>query len=288
MTYTVAPPRIADDETAAETRRLVSASGSSFEMGMRLLPVPRRRAIYAVYAFSRVVDDIADGDAPPEARKQGLQDWRQELARAYDGRAQTPIGAELALAARTHDLPQAELARIVEGMQLDATPIIAPSAPELDHYIRCVAGAVGILAMRIFGGWRGEQSEEFALSLARAMQLINIIRDVSEDAAMGRLYIPRTVLATTGLPADPKAVPGHPALPEARRLLGVMARDSLLRARAEIPNHPRRAIFPALMMAGPYVALLSRMETDWSRQPPRRAGWRKLTDGLAFAIRPGR
>lgn len=284
----MSPPRKADSTTEEEVRRSVTAAGSSFAVGMRVLPAARRRAIYAVYAFCRVVDDIADGDSQLPDRQAGLDYWRAELARAYAGTPETAIGAELAHVAPLFDLPQAELALVVEGMCMDATPIIAPSQEELERYIRCVAGAVGILAMRIFGGWQGAASERFALSLARAMQLVNIIRDVSEDAAMGRLYIPAPVLAETGLPADPALAVTHPALPQARRLLGEMARESLAQALAEAPSHPRRALFPALVMAGPYVRLLSRMEEDWSRLPPARPGWRKLVDGLGFALAPGR
>ncbi|WP_269585356.1 squalene/phytoene synthase family protein [Roseibium sp. Sym1] len=278
----------ASDATAEEVRRVVCAAGSSFELGMRVLPATRRRAIYAVYAFCRVVDDIADGDTPTHDRHADLEAWRRELTESYQGHPRTAIGAELGLAADTYALPQAELDLVVEGMQMDASPIVAPAQADLDRYIRCVAGAVGILAMRIFGAWRGDCSERFALSLARAMQLVNIMRDVSEDAAMGRLYIPRPVLEETGLPADPGAVPHHPALSDARRCLGRMARDSLQDALAELPAHSRRAIFPALVMAGPYAALLERMERDWRTLPPARPGWWKIMDGLRFALSPAR
>lgn len=284
MTVTCA----ASDVTAAEVRRLVTTAGSSFGMGMRVLPASRRRAIYAVYAFCRVVDDIADGDTTSSDRQADLEAWRAELKGSFAGHPRTPIGAELELAAGTYMLPQSELDLVVQGMQMDAAPIVAPSQDELERYIRCVAGAVGIIAMRIFGAWRGDCSERLALSLARAMQLVNIIRDVPEDAAMGRLYIPQTVLDATGLPADPSAVLHHPALADARRCLGRMARDSLQEALAEIPAHSRRSVFPALVMAGPYAALLAQMEQDWHSLPPARPGWRKIMDGLSFALTPAR
>ncbi|UWQ22068.1 squalene/phytoene synthase family protein [Jannaschia sp. W003] len=274
----------------AEVRRVVAGAGSSFALGMRVLPEPRRRAIHAVYALCRAVDDIADGDAPgaatPEARAAALDRWEREVALAFAGRPGTAIGAEIARAAAWLDLPEAEFALVIDGMRMDARAIVAPSAEVLDAYIRRVAGAAGILSMRCFGAWLGPPSERFALHLARGLQLVNILRDVEQDAAMGRLYLPRPVLEAAGLPGEPARVPGHAALPRARALVGADARRAFRAAAAEIPAHRRVPLLPALVMMGPYERLLRRWESDWTRPPPRRSRLGKLVDGLAAAARP--
>jgi phytoene synthase len=195
------------------------------------------------------------------------------------------VGAELARAVERFALPRAEFELVLEGMRMDAGGIVAPDPATLDRYVRCVAGAVGILSMRIFGAWRNERSDRFALSLAKAVQLTNILRDVEEDAAMGRIYLPRPLLAAAGLPADPAAVPTHPALPEVRRLLGRAARAQFRRAEADARAHDWTRLLPALLMMGPYERLLLRMEADWARTPPRRPGWLKVLDGARCAAR---
>ncbi len=166
-----------------EVRRIVAASGSSFTAGMRVLPRARRDAIFAVYAFCRIVDDIADGEDDPGAKRLRLDWWEGEVGRAYEGRPRSAVGDELARAARDHDLPMAELLLVVEGMRMDAGVIVAPDPATLDRYVRCVAGAVGILSMRVFGAWTGERSRRFALALAKGMQLVNILRDKEDDSA---------------------------------------------------------------------------------------------------------
>ena len=213
---------------AAEVRRVVAAAGSSFAAGMRVLPRMRREAIHAVYALCRVVDDIADGDAPgsddPRRRAAHLDEWEREIGSVFAGAPRTAIGAEIARAAERHDLPKDEFLLILDGMRMDAQNIVAPSAEMLAAYVRRVAGAVGILSMRCFGAWRGDPSERFALSLARGLQLTNILRDVEEDARMGRLYLPAHVLEGAGVPRDPAAAAVHPNLPVARAMLGTEAR----------------------------------------------------------------
>jgi presqualene diphosphate synthase len=266
-------------------RRIVAASGSSFMIGMRVLPTERRRAIFALYAFCRIVDDIADGPGEPGPKLMRLDRWAGEIERVFAGAPRTPVGVELAWAAHRYALPRAELDLILDGMRMDAVGIVAPDPSVLERYLRRVAGTVGILSMRVFGAWRGERSQRFALSLARAVQLTNILRDVEEDAALGRLYLPAPLLAAVGLPADPTAVPGHPALPEARRRLGQAARSHFRRAEADVRAHDRLRLAPALLMMGPYERLLRRMEADWTRPPARRPGWLKVLDGARCAAR---
>ena len=266
-----------------EVRRIVSDAGSSFALGMRVLPRARREAIFAVYAFCRVVDDVADGPDSASVKREALDGWAEEIDRVFLGHPRTAVGEELARATRRYDLPRHEFDLVIEGMRMDAEGIVAPDPQRLERYVRCVAGAVGLLSMRVFGAWEGDRSRRFALSLARAMQLTNILRDVEEDACLGRLYLPGPVLAAAGIPPDPWLAWNHPQLPEARRLLGLVARKQFSRARAATAGHSRLRLLPALVMTGPYERLLAQMEADWSRPPARRPGWRKAADGLAAA-----
>lgn len=287
MSFAVAT---SENEDIQEVRRVVASAGSSFAAGMRILPAARRRAIHAIYALCRAVDDIADGDAPgaqsADARAAQLDRWERELDGVFRGAPGTAIGAEIARAGEWLDLPREEFFLILDGMRMDADCIVAPDAAELDRYIRRVAGAVGVLSMRCFGAWLGAPSERFALNLARGLQIVNILRDVDEDAARGRLYLPAHALHTAGLPADPAIVRADPRLPLARAVLGREARTAFDAATMEIPAHRRCPLLPALMMMGPYERLLTRWEADWSAPPPRRSRVGKLIDGVVLAARP--
>ncbi len=259
--------------------QIVAASGSSFIYGMKVLPARRRKAIFSLYAFCRVVDDIVDKPGDPDQKARNLRFWEDEIAAVYSGTPRTEIGRELARAAETYDLPQREFLLLIEGMRMDIRPIVAPRKAVLEKYVRRAAGTVGLLSMRVFGAWRGEPSRRFALALAEGMQLTNILRDVEEDAAMGRIYLPAEILAGAGIAADPATIAGEPHLPQARRALGCHARAAFGRALSEVPTHGRRPLIPALLMMGPYERLLSQMESDWTL-PHSRPKWRKAIDGI--------
>ncbi|SFG66427.1 farnesyl-diphosphate farnesyltransferase [Palleronia marisminoris] len=267
---------------------IVLGSGSSFRFGMRLLPAGRRQAIIAIYAFCRAVDDIVDGPLPHASKIAGVDAWQRELELAARGAARTPVGQDLTRAIVRFDLPLEEFALVIDGMRMDLSGMVAPDRATFDAYIRRVAGAVGILSMHVFGAWRGETSRRFALSLARALQMTNILRDVEEDAALGRLYLPADLLDDTGVPHDPVRVPGAPGLPEVRARLATEARAAFTEARREIPNHSRLRLSPALLMMGPYDRLLRRIEADPSRAPAHRGGIGKACDGIRCMVRPGR
>lgn len=275
---------------AAAVRAVVATAGSSFALGMRFLPRNRREAIRAVYAFCRIVDDIADGDAAgsldPAVRTILLNTWEDEVMRAYTGLPRTAVGAELARAADRYGLPMAEFLLILDGMRMDADWIVAPSSERLVAYVRRVSGAVGILSMHCFGAWRGHPSERFALNLACALQYTNILRDIDEDAVMGRLYLPVDILTDADMPLTPTEAARHPNLPRARALLGRRARAAFAEAAVEIGAHSRVRLLPALLMMGPYEQMLARMEVDWSRPPMRRGKLGKLLDGTRRAV-PG-
>ena len=274
----------------ADVDAVVARSGTSFMAGMRVLPRARREAIHALYAFCRIVDDIADGDASPAYKAAALDAWEEEIERLFTGRPATPLGRALVTPVARYALPREEFALVIDGMRMDVDgPVVAPDREQLAAYLRRVAGAVGMLSMRIFGAWRGAASQRFALALAEGLQLTNILRDVEEDARLGRLYLPADALAAGGVPADPGRVLGHPGLVEARAVTGAWARRRFDDACAEVAAHPRLRLAPALFMMGPYERMLAQMEAagfEGARPGMGPAG--KVWAGLGCAVRGGR
>lgn len=270
-----------EQKAQAEAEAVVRASGSSFRWGMRILPPDRRRAMYAVYAFCRIIDDIADEPGDLGDRQARLDGWRGEIARLYaDGDLREPIARALAPAVRRFGLPQAEFEALLDGMETDLQGRnVAPSQAELELYCRRVAGAVGLLSIRCFGAHQPE-ADDAAIALGEAMQITNILRDLGEDAADGRLYLPRELLDRYGIAArDPDAVLDDPRVAEVCRELAALARRHYAEARALIARCDPRAMRSAVMMMVGYEALLDRLEAgDW-REPRRRVSlspWRRL------------
>jgi len=277
------PQRVADAITA-EAR-------TSFATGMRVLAKPRRDAMRAIYAFARVLDDIADEDWPLAEKHRLLDDWCAEIRRLYDGRPVSAIGQALALPVMRYKLPREEFLLLIEGMEMDADgPIVAPPMTRLRAYTRRVAGSVGMLSMRVFGAWIGEQSERAALALGDAFQLTNILRDVEEDAAAGRLYLPREALEQAGVPVDdPVAAARHPELWRAAAEVGRLARADFTAARTALAGHSRMALAPALLMTGVYEGYLAQMQARGFRReggPIRLSKAAKLWRGLVCLAGP--
>ncbi len=272
-----------------EVTRITKASGTSFGAGMAILPKPRRDAMRAVYAFCRLVDDIADGDFPYTDKHQALDLWREEIEALYRGAPVSATGEALLEPVAAFALPKQEFHLMIDGMAMDADgPIVGPTRETLAAYTRRVAGSVGVLSIRIFGAWKGEVSDRFALALADAFQLTNILRDVQEDAAIGRLYLPRELLEAEGLPAgDPQAVAAARTLPAVCRTLGREARAFYDEARRLAAEHDRKALRPALLMMGAYEGYLDRMEQrgfSLAGRPVRQSKLEKLMRGLRYAF----
>lgn len=270
-----------DRQAQAEAEAMVRASGSSFRWGMRILPPERRRAMYAVYAFCRIIDDIADEPGDLADRQARLNTWRAEIGRLYTGDdLSEPIARALAPAVSRFDLPRREFEALIDGMETDLQGRnVAPSMAELELYCRRVAGAVGLLSMRCFGADQRE-ADAAAIALGEAMQLTNILRDLGEDAVDGRLYLPRELLERHGITArDPDAVIDDPRVAEVCRELAVLARQRYAEARGLIAQCDRRAMRSAVIMMVGYEALLDRLETSGWREPRRRVSlspWRRL------------
>ncbi|HET6520469.1 MAG TPA: presqualene diphosphate synthase HpnD [Geminicoccaceae bacterium] len=264
------PLQTAADAAAARAhvRAVVARSGTSFFWAMRLLARPRREAMFAIYAFCREVDDVADGDDPPAMKLARLAEWRAELDRLYAGRP-TSFPTLRALAAgpvAAYGLRREDFAAIIDGMEMDATGrMVAPSLAELELYCARVAGAVGLLSLCAFGA-RGPHAPAVADALGQALQLTNILRDLHEDAAAGRLYLPRELLAAHGIAArDPDAVLADPALPAACADLAALARRRFDEAAAAIARGARRPLRPAIVMMTVYRRLLERLaDRGWS------------------------
>ncbi|MEM1381412.1 MAG: squalene/phytoene synthase family protein [Pseudomonadota bacterium] len=278
----------AGTDSAALVTAITKQSGTSFGAGMRILPATRRAGMHAVYAFCRLVDDIADGPWSAADKHHALDAWRDEVAAIYRKAPQSSVGEALLPHIAQFDLPQAEFLALIDGMAMDADgPIIAPRRSVLSLYTRRVAGTVGALSIRVFGAWQGEESDRFALALGDALQLTNIIRDVEEDAAIGRLYLPQELLADNGLrEASPTEVAASDRLPRIREALGNEAKALYDEARALAPLHRRKPLRAALMMMGAYEGYLERIEAlGWQLDPekPLMPKWMKLTRGLRYA-----
>jgi phytoene synthase len=246
------------------------ASGSSFYAAMRLLPLAERAAMFAIYGFCRVVDDIADEPGPgPDERRAELAAWRADLAALYAAAPPERI-AYLAEHVTRFQLKQSDFLAIVDGMEMDiGAPIVAPDFATLDLYCDRVASAVGRLSVCIFG-MPEKEGVTLAFHLGRALQLTNILRDLDEDAAMGRLYLPSESLEAAGIETrDPVAVIADPRVDAACRWVAKKAHEQYALAGAVLKARPAGRIRSPRLMGEVYSAILKATEQEgWA--PPRR------------------
>jgi phytoene synthase len=270
---------------AASTEQ--QASGSSFYAAMRLLPPAERAAMFAIYAFCRMVDDIADEPGPTvEERRVELELWRADLAALYAGAPPERIQF-LAEHVSRFGLPHDDFLAIVDGMEMDVDgPIIAPSFDQLDLYCDRVASAVGRLSVRIFGMAQAP-GLELGFHLGRALQLTNILRDLDEDAQMGRLYLPAEALVEAGIESrDPLAVMGDRRIDRACRWVSAKAHEHYAKADAVLKARPKGRIRSPRLMRQVYSEILSKMEAEgWA--PPRRRVSLPKTRLLWIVLRHG-
>ena len=244
---------------------VVRRAGTSFYWAMRFLPAEKRQAIFAVYAFCREVDDIADEEAEIADKRLGLAVWRDEIDRMYAGQAKLPTATVLSHYLHSFPFEKSAFLAVIEGMEMDAEgPIVAPSMAELELYCARVAGAVGRLCMQIFGE-SGEKGRQVAQSLGLALQLTNILRDLEDDAAMDRLYLPLELLDKHGInPSLPHLAIRSPALPLVCRELAERAEAEFARAREAMAQCDREAVRPARIMMTVYHRILKRLRRgDW-------------------------
>jgi presqualene diphosphate synthase len=241
------------------TQAAVRASASSFYTGMRILPRPQREAMFEIYAFCRAVDDIADDPGPREPRLAALAKWRSDIDAVYTG-APPPQLAGLDRAVHSFDLQHEDFLAIIDGMEMDVlADIRAPDRATLDLYCDRVACAVGRLSVRVFGMAR-EAGLALAHHLGRALQLTNILRDLDEDAAMGRLYLPRETLRDAGIiSTDPHTVLSHPLLDHVCNVMVVLAKAEFDAANVIMARTPRHIVRAPRIMAQAYRLILGRL-----------------------------
>ncbi len=254
---------------ASETAAAERASGSSFYNAMRILPRAQRQAMFEIYAFCRQVDDIADSSGPRRERREELDRWRADVDALYAGK---PVSRTRGLLApvRRFGLRREDFHAVIDGMEMDVVADIrAPDEATLEAYCDRVASAVGRLSVRVFGM---DDRDGIALAhhLGRALQLTNILRDLDEDAAFGRLYLPAEALRAAGIvAADPATVLTSPALGEACARVIERARGHFAQAEEVMARSPRRAVRAPRIMAEAYRLILDALVArGWS--PPRR------------------
>lgn len=240
-------------------------SGSSFYAGMRVLPKAEREAMYAVYAFCRQVDDIADDEGGDRAeRAVALDAWRMDIESLYAGRdpGQAALVAE---AVKRFGLRKDDFIAIIDGMAMDVERDIRwPAFDTLDLYCDRVASAVGRLSVRIFG-MEERPGVELAYHLGRALQFTNILRDIDEDATIGRVYLPREPLVAAGVALDePLILVANSRIDGACRMLAAKAHEHFAAAQAILAARPRGHLLAPRLMAAVYEPILRRMEA---------AGW---------------
>ena len=253
--------------TSRPWRQIVRAAGTSFYRGMRVLPADRRHAMYAIYAFCRIVDDIADDDGSLEEKRRALAAWRETIAGLYQGRSNDAVTRVLALAIPRFQLRAEDFIAIIDGMQTDAeTVIVAPAMAELDLYCDRVASAVGRLSVRAFGD-SSAAADRVAHALGRALQLTNILRDIKEDAERGRIYLPREYLDDAGVPADPASITDRTRVAGGVPSAGGAGAWLFPGAFAAMESCDRSAMKPARLMGATYDSILSAVE---------KRGWKRL------------
>ncbi len=262
----ISQPSLTEPIDEAPAKR---ASGSSFYAAMRIMPPGQREAMFEIYSFCRAVDDVADEGGPRNARLAELARWRSDIDALYAG-AVAPRVSGLAVPIRDFGLERQDFLAIIDGMEMDAlADIRAPSFETLDLYCDRVASAVGRLSVKVFGL---ERADGIALAhhLGRALQLTNILRDLDEDAEMGRLYLAQEWLDQAGITAtDPTTVLqssalGEACIPAIRRI-----ESHFEHADAIMRRYPRRIVRTPRLMGEAYKAMLQRLVTrGWSSPRP--------------------
>jgi phytoene synthase len=239
-----------------------AASGSSFYYSFLFLPPPRRRAITALYAFCREVDDVVDECHDPQLAATKLAWWRQEVGRLYAGQPDHPVTRALRPVLEQFNLPQEQLLEIIDGMEMDLQQTRYLDFKALSLYCYRVASVVGLLAAEIFG-YEDRQTQKYAHDLGTAFQLTNIIRDVGEDARRGRVYLPLDELQRFDVPLSDLLNARYSD--HFRALMEFQierAEQYYAQAMNALPAADRKAQRPGLVMAAIYRTLLAEIKRD--------------------------
>ncbi len=242
-------------EAYAFCRRIAHQHGANFSVGFRFLPRQKRRAVYAAYAFCRWADDIADEPHGDVAKN--LDDWQCELDRCYDSAPTHPIAVALADALRFFDIPKSAFIALIDGCRQDLVKNRYGNFDELLDYCRMVASSIADISLAIFG-YKSPAAIEHGRNLATALQLTNVTRDIGDDLARDRVYVPQDELHRFG-------VTRFAPTEEMRRLVEfqIERAEGYFRA-AEPLIHELSfdARFPVLLMGGVYATVLKRLKGD--------------------------
>jgi presqualene diphosphate synthase len=251
---------VLDRQSLAPAAPAPVARGSSFYLAMRILPPEQREAMYAIYAFCRAVDDIADDEGPRATRLLMLDRWRADIARLYNGGAPTELMRALAQPVARFGLRQEDFLAVIDGMEMDVRQEMrGPDWEAFELYCDRVASAVGRLSVKVFGV---EEDGGIALShhLGRALQMTNVLRDLDEDAARGRLYLPAEALADAGIDErDIEKVLAHPRLGLVCSELAKHAERHFAEASAVMAECDKKSVRSPRIMASVYCALLGKL-----------------------------
>jgi phytoene synthase len=240
--------------------RLTRKSRSNFFYAFLCLPRAQREAIYACYAFCRIVDDAVDLGQDRAAQRAELQRWRDEIARVYEGQPEHPAGQRLQVAVRQFPIPRVALEEIIAGVEMDMDHPTYETFEALYPYCYRVASAVGLCCIEIFG-YTDPRAREYAVNLGVALQLTNILRDVHADARIGRVYLPQSDLRRFGVTAEDLAQGRYtPQFVELMTFEAARAREYYERAWAALPPGDARSLFAAEIMGRTYFALLRAIE----------------------------
>jgi presqualene diphosphate synthase len=274
------------ETTAASPNYGTTASGSSFYAAMRMLPEAQREAMFQIYSFCRQVDDIADSTGPRDERLAALQQWRQDIDALYQGHPPARLSDYVA-SVKQFGLEREDFLAIVDGMEMDVPQDIrAPDLETLDLYCDRVASAVGRLSVRVFGMPR-EDGILLAHHLGRALQLTNILRDIDEDAGIGRLYLPKEELARAGISStDPLVVAADPALPKVCGPLVDMARGHFAKSDQIMARNSRSAVRAPRIMSKYYGSILQLLVARGFANPRAPVRLNKIAK-LAIVLRYG-
>ena len=274
-------------EAAADANYGTSASGSSFYAAMRILPREQREAMFQIYSFCRHVDDIADSDGPRQERLAALQQWRDDVEALYQGHPPARLQDYAGTVAR-FGLKREDFLAIIDGMEMDVpADIRAPDMATLDLYCDRVASAVGRLSVKVFG-MPEDDGVLLAHHLGRALQLTNILRDIDEDAGLGRLYLPREGLLLAGITSDdPAKVATERTLPKVCLPLAERAKRHFEQADEVMKRNSRRAVRAPRIMGKYYRAILDLLLARGfaaPRQPVRVGKLARIAIILRYAI----
>ncbi|MDJ0786555.1 MAG: squalene/phytoene synthase family protein [Myxococcota bacterium] len=249
------------EQAYAHCAGVTRASGSSFLAAFWLFPQEQRRALHAVYAFCRMADDIADDPAIRGDRGAILSRWRAELVDAYLGKSESPVGIALGDAVSRFPIPQRFFDELLDGVEFDLTGGRIERFEDLERYCYRVASTVGLIIVGI-RGFEDEAVRRYATDLGIAVQLTNVLRDVGEDAASGRIYLAREDLDRLGV--DPELLLERRMTEEVRLLLALYAERARIRyerAHRALPDAARRSLRPAHAMGAIYRDLLDTLQS---------------------------